>query len=244
MFTGLIEEVGSLKTVEIDSSGAMISVQAQKVLNNLSIGDSIAIDGACMTVTAIADGTFSFVVSPESLDKTHFSTFQPQKTVNLERPLTPTSRIGGHYVTGHIDGLIQLSERFTDGNCERFTLTLPNADWLGLIIPKGSVAILGVSLTVNWVEGNQFSVAVIPHTLANTTLNTYHPGDMLPFEGDMLGKYVQRFLALSAQPDPEMLVNDPALRPAFEALQPGAKSGLKANAPKSRIHSGGWFNFE
>src|SRR5689334_14255382 len=116
MFTGLIEEVGAVSAVESSSEGSRISVSAQEILENVQLGDSIAVDGACMTVVAFDANGFTFEASPESLSKTNLSGFQPGRRVNLERPLTPVSRIGGHYVTGHVDGMATLVSKEPQGN--------------------------------------------------------------------------------------------------------------------------------
>lgn len=265
MFTGLIEEVGIIQTVHTTPEGAKMTVSASTVMEDLSIGDSIAIDGACMTVTALSSLEFSFDVSPESLNKTHFSSYQAGKRVNLERPLKPSSRIGGHYVTGHVNGLTRLACRYSDGNCERFVFDITEENWLQLIVPKGSVALLGISLTVNTVSSRQFSVAIIPHTLTHTTLGEYQAGDLIPLETDLLGKYVQHMVQAPGSQSPYSLndtaskgkqstvsIDNPALAPAMEALR---KEGSSQSAPsftqtpssdskKATIHSGNWFNAE
>ncbi len=194
MFTGLIEEVGAVSAVEASSAGSRISVTARKILFGLALGDSIAVDGACMTVIAFDDEGFSFEASPESLSKTNLSDFQPGRRVNLERPLTPTSRIGGHYVTGHVDGLATLVSKTPQGNSLILEFSVNTPALAELLIPKGSVTILGISLTVNTVSRDRFTVAIIPHTLSHTNLGDYQPGDAVNIETDLLGKYVRRLL--------------------------------------------------
>lgn len=257
MFTGLIEEVGVIATVESGSEGSRISVNAATVLENVHPGDSIAVDGACMTVVSFTESSFTFEASPESLSKTNFSTFQPGKRVNLERPLTPVSRIGGHYVTGHVDGLATVVSREPQGNSHVFTFAVDTPELAELLIPKGSVTILGISLTVNTVEKNRFSVAIIPHTLAHTNLDDYHPGDRVNIETDLLGKYVRRLLfertvqsqddtLISSYPtrlevEPGVSLDAPSLVPAIQALNRPSNPVIPAG---SNIRSGGWFNHD
>lgn len=261
MFTGLIEEVGTIAQVESNAAGSRIRVNAAKVLEGVQLGDSIAVDGACMTVIDFDEQSFSFEVSPESLSKTNFSTFQRGKRVNLERPLTPSSRIGGHYVTGHVDGLGKVISRQEQGNSVIFTFEVPTGEMAALLVPKGSVAILGISLTVNTVERNRFSVAIIPHTLSHTNLGDYHPGDAVNIETDLLGKYVQRLMSgqakdanpycateaaelVSSYPthcevEPGLSVDAPSLAPALNSM------GLTRKQPATaQIHTGSWFNHD
>lgn len=254
MFTGLIEEVGAIAAVESSTQGSRITVSAANILENIQLGDSIAVDGACMTVVAFDANGFTFEASPESLAKTHFSTFRPGRRVNLERPLTPESRIGGHYVTGHVDGLATVVSRKTDGNSQIFTFEVDSPALSELLIPKGSVTILGISLTVNTVERNRFSVAIIPHTLAHTNLDDYHPGDRVNIETDLLGKYVRRLLferqaqsedqdLISSYPtrlelEPGVNIDAPSLVPAMHTLtRPSVPTG-------ANIRTGSWFNHD
>lgn len=267
MFTGLIEEVGVIASVESSEAGSRIRVQARKVLEGVQLGDSIAVDGACMTVVAFDDESFAFEASPESLSKTNFSSFKPGKRVNLERPLTPSSRIGGHYVTGHVDGLGQVVSRQEQGNSIVFTFEVPSEEMASLLVPKGSVAILGISLTVNTVEGKRFSVAIIPHTLSHTNLGDYHPGDAVNLETDLLGKYVQRLMqgqdAAGQNPycvandaelvshypthsevEPGLTVDAPSLAPALNSMGLTHNKQQNKQPAKAQIHTGSWFNHD
>lgn len=265
MFTGLIEEVGIVASVKADASGSRIAVNAAKILTHIQLGDSIAVDGACMTVVAFDANSFTFEASPESLSKTSLGAFQPGRRVNLERPLTPESRIGGHYVTGHVDGLGKVISRQTQGNSIIFMFEVPTPEMAALLVPKGSIAVLGISLTVNTVTQNRFSVAIIPHTLNHTNLGDYHPGDSVNLETDLLGKYVQRLLAgqgaegqnpycasktvlmpdlvsdypTVAEVQPGLSIDAPSLAPAMNAM------GLTHQAPPAaKIHTGSWFNHD
>lgn len=194
MFTGLIEDVGTVEAVKTTPAGSRMTVVAEVVLAGMALGDSIAVDGACMTVVACDDVRFTFEVSPESLAKTVMSTYQPGTRVNLERPLMPTSRLGGHFVTGHVDGQIELLDKQPVGNSWVYRFRVLDRALVPLLIEKGSVAISGISLTVNDLQADTFSVALIPHTLAHTTLETVEAGARLNVEMDLLGKYVQRLL--------------------------------------------------
>lgn len=253
MFTGLIEEVGIISTVSQDPAGSRITVSARQVMPRMGLGDSISVDGACMTVVDFTENDFSFEVSPESLSKTNFGTFQPGRRVNLERPLTAESRIGGHYVTGHIDGLATLISIQEAGNSWILRFEVESADLAELFIPKGSVAVLGISLTVNEVSQNGFSAAIIPHTMAHTNLSDYQVGDRVNIETDLLGKYVRRLLFQRSDlqevtassrdtvtPDdttassfpytleisPGVQINAPTLAPAMQALAKPIDNGL------------------
>lgn len=262
MFTGLIEEVGVILTMSgASEQGRRFTIGAATVLDGVQLGDSIAVNGACMTVVAFDECSFAFEASPESLAKTTLSTAQVGQRVNLERPLTPVSRIGGHYVTGHVDGLAKIVSRDVDGNSIIFTFEVGSSDLAELLIPKGSVTILGISLTVNTVNGRHFSVAIIPHTLSHTNLNDYHPGDTVNIETDLLGKYVRRLLFERTVPQ---AATDETEEHAYTSFSDGASAVLTegvaidvgtlasaANAIRttqafsaSQVRTGGWFNFE
>lgn len=233
MFTGLIEEVGTIAQIQPqDGGGKRLTVHAQTILSDLGLGDSVAVDGTCTTVVARNDQGFEIEVSPETLSKTLFRYYREGDRVNLERPLLPTTRLGGHYVTGHVDGLGHLLERYEEGNSWIFRFALANAEFACLLVPKGSIAVNGISLTVNTVENDQFTVAIIPHTLAHTNLDTVTVGQPVNIETDLLGKYVQRILAVS-QPDST---------PAAPAWSGPPEPITVPDLP--RIHSGAWFNHE
>lgn len=180
MFTGIIEEIGFVKSFD----GKNLIIECSKVLENTQIGDSISIDGCCQTVVSITSNTFCVNVSEETLRIT--KGFIPASKVNLERALTPQTRIGGHIVQGHIDGVAKYL-----GNSE---FELPKK-FEKYIVFKGSISINGVSLTVASIRDNVFSVAIIPHTLKNTTLQYLKIGDLVNIETDILGRYVENFLS-------------------------------------------------
>lgn len=180
MFTGIVEEIGKIKSF----NGEKLVVECKKVLENTQLGDSIAIDGCCQTVVDLTSNTFSTDVSPETLRI--IKGFKAGELVNLERALTPQSRMGGHIVQGHIDGVAKYLGKM------RFEVPKELDKY---IVYKGSITINGVSLTVAQNERNTFAVAIIPHTLENTNLKTLKTGDFVNIETDILGRYVEKFLS-------------------------------------------------
>ena len=193
MFTGLIEDLGTLRDIRTGVDQAVLTVGTALPMAELTLGESIAINGVCLTVTRFADGEFSADVSPETLDCTTLGRLAAGARVNLERALRLSDRLGGHLVTGHVDGLARIVERRQEGNAWRFRFQ-SDATLCGQMVDKGSVAVDGVSLTVNQVKEDFFTLAVIPHTLAMTTLQESNVGDEVNIETDLIGKYVARFL--------------------------------------------------
>lgn len=193
MFTGIVEEMGHLKTREGTSKGANLIITAQKVLEGLKSGDSIAVNGVCLTATAYDRTSFTAQVMPETLRKTDLLDLAPGQAVNLERALALGGRLGGHLVSGHIDGTGRLAWRRHEGNALLLYISTEPAV-MRYIIPKGSVAVDGVSLTVTAADQSGFRVSLIPHTAALTTLSRKNPGERVNLEADMIGKYVERLL--------------------------------------------------
>jgi len=193
MFTGLIEEVGRTEHVERTGPGARLHVTASLPAAEIALGDSIAVNGACLTVVSKETGRFSFDVSPETMNRTTFRNLRPGSPVNLERALRMGDRLGGHLVSGHIDciGLVR-ERRLLSGNTE-LTFHLPQR-YTRYLIEKGSVTVDGISLTVNAVSTEGFSVNIIPHTAVHTTLCLCRVGDEVNIETDLIGKYVERLL--------------------------------------------------
>lgn len=181
MFTGIVEETGKVKNF----NGRELVIECKKVLKNTQIGDSIAIDGCCQTVVNITSNSFTADVSSETFSITTFKNFKTGQIVNLERALTPSTRIGGHFVQGHVDGTAEYL-----GN---MTFKVPE-NIAKYIVYKGSITVNGVSLTVAQNENNTFSIAIIPHTLENTNLKYLKTGDLVNIETDILGRYVEKFL--------------------------------------------------
>lgn len=186
MFTGIIEEIGVIKGFTKNSNGALITVGCFSVLEGTKIGDSIAINGCCQTVVSISTNSFSADVSHETLRISTLENFKTGDNVNLERALTPSTRMGGHIVQGHVDCKAKYL-----GN---MTFEIPENE-AKYVVYKGSITINGVSLTVADVKRNIFSIAVIPHTLENTTLKDLKHSDFVNIETDILGRYVEKFLS-------------------------------------------------
>lgn len=205
MFSGIVEEMGVVKSCERGRAGARLSIMASSILNDLKLGDSVSVSGACLTAAEIGEADFSVDVSTETLQVTTLGALTAGAAVNLERAMKLNDRIGGHLVTGHVDGTGILRERTPDGQTWLLTFEVP-ASILRYCIQKGSITIDGVSLTVNTVSERGVSVAIIPHTANVTTLGIKQPGDAVNLESDLIGKYVERLLqhngTLPEQPTP------------------------------------------
>ncbi|HEU4407161.1 MAG TPA: riboflavin synthase [Polyangiaceae bacterium] len=193
MFTGIITGVGRVRAIE-DRGDRRFFIEVPFDASAPELGASVACSGVCLTVVGREGGALAFDVSAETLSKTTLGRWREGTRVNLERSLKLGDELGGHLVYGHVDGLARLIERRPEGASTRFVFEAPEA-LAGLVAPKGSVALDGISLTVNEVEGRRFGVNIIPHTLAVTTLAERGPGDELHFEADMLARYVARQLA-------------------------------------------------
>lgn len=193
MFTGIIEETGIVKTFQRSGGSSFLRIQAKKVLENTQIGDSIAVNGVCLTVTAMDGSTFQADVMNETISRSSLGGLSGGSMVNLERAMAANGRFGGHIVSGHIDGTGEITAIEKDGIATWYTISA-NADILRYIVEKGSVAIDGVSLTVAKVDGKGFSVSIIPHTAANTILPTKKVGDRVNLENDIISKYVEKLM--------------------------------------------------
>lgn len=191
MFTGIIEETGKIISV----GAGRIAVQAKKVLHGTQIGDSIAVNGVCLTVTTMTSSEFTADVMPETLSRTNLGSLGKGNSVNLERAMAADGRFGGHIVSGHIDGTGTVSKLEKDGNAVWVYISAPS-NILNLIIEKGSIAIDGISLTVAKVNDKEFAVSVIPHTGEETALLGKKAGDVVNLENDVIGKYVQKLMGL------------------------------------------------
>jgi len=194
MFTGIIEEMGTVKALRREAGSARLMVSASTVLDGTLIGESICVNGVCLTVVEITKSDFSADVALETLKVTNLGGLHSGQTVNLERALQLSARIGGHLVTGHVDAVGRIREKRQEGNSWRIFFDAPSAA-LRYIIKKGSVGIDGISLTVADVDQNGFSIAMIPHTAKLTTLGFKSVGDSVNLETDIIGKYVERLLS-------------------------------------------------
>ncbi len=202
MFTGLVEGQGTVTDLRNEPAGVRLTIVPDEncfPVRDVSVGDSVSVSGCCLTVIALPDQAMEFQAGEETLSKTSLSGFRSGTRVNLERALAAGDRLGGHFVQGHVDGI---------GTVDRI---LPSDEWVdiwfrtdasltALMVPKGSVAVDGVSLTVVDVDDDRFSVALIPHTLQVTTLGQRHPGDVVNIEPDILGKYVAAFMERTQAP--------------------------------------------
>ncbi|HXG09033.1 MAG TPA: riboflavin synthase [Gemmataceae bacterium] len=193
MFTGLIEALGLVRRVELEGAGRRLVVAAPTLAPELAVGASVAVNGACLTVVRIEGEILHFQAGPETLRRTNLGELAVGDQVNLERPLRLGDRLGGHLVQGHVDGVGRIAERLRQGEWELVWFSCP-PELAEQMVPKGSVAVDGVSLTLVDVAADRFSVALIPHTLANTTLGFKRPGAAVNLETDILAKYVWKCL--------------------------------------------------
>lgn len=193
MFTGIIEGLGTLTAVTSSGEGRRLSVNAGFVLEDSRVGDSIAINGACLTAVMIAGSRFEVEVSSETLARTTLQSITPGTRVNIERALRLFDRLDGHMVSGHIDGTGRIAYKKTEGNTLRVGISVA-PELSRYMIAKGSVAVDGISLTINTLNAQGFEVAIIPHTAASTTIDARHTGDAVNIETDMVGKYVEKFI--------------------------------------------------
>ncbi len=201
MFTGIVEEVGSVETVKLLGNRARISIAAYLVVEDLKIGDSIAVNGTCLTATAVSKTSFSADVSRETLQVTNLGSLGPKFRVNLERALRVSDRLGGHFVQGHVDAAAKILAMQKDGDTLILTVSVPESI-RRYLVTKGSISIDGISLTVNACDDKRFTCTILPHTLEQTNLSFRKVGDIVNLEGDIIGRYLEK-LMLSRQDVPE-----------------------------------------
>ncbi len=194
MFTGLVEALGAVRELNADGAGRLLAIEAPAFAAELALGESVAVNGCCLTVVAHDAETCRFEAGPETLRRTNLGELRPGDRVNLERSLRVGDRLGGHIVQGHIDGVGRIERILSDGAWVMIWFVCP-PELSAQMVSKGSVAVDGVSLTLVDVEDGRFSVALIPHTLAHTTLGFKRPGDPVNLETDLLAKYVQKHLS-------------------------------------------------
>jgi len=216
MFTGIIESVGTIKSAEQTGGDIRLVIAAPEFADrDIALGDSIACNGVCLTVIERDEQSMAFDVSIESIDRTLIGEWQAGSKINLELALLPTTRLGGHMVSGHVDGLAQLDEIIRDARSSRMIFSIAE-DLQKYVAKKGSITINGVSLTVNWVQQNKFDINVIPHTLKVTTLGELAVSDQVHIEVDLIARYLERLLMGRADPeDRNGLAQSPNIEPKF-----------------------------
>ena len=201
MFTGIIEETGTVRHVSLSGNSGRIQIGAELVLSGTRPGDSIAVNGVCLTVTTMDTKSFTADVMAETLRRSNLGQLKAGDLVNLERAMPADGRFGGHIVSGHIDGTGTIAALEQEGNAT-WVYVRTSPDILALIVEKGSIAIDGISLTVAKVGDRDFAVSIIPHTSSHTTLLKKRSGDVVNLENDIVGKYVERLLGRKEQEEP------------------------------------------
>ncbi len=194
MFTGIIESVGRISRLEPKGSDARIFVETGKLdLGDVQLGDSIAVNGVCLTAVELPGAGFVADVSGETLSRSAFSQLKVGSAVNLEKALTPTTRLGGHMVSGHVDGVGEVKSRSEDGRSIHFRIKAPD-ELARYIAEKGSITVDGISLTVNGVDGAVFDLNIVPHTLQETTMGSFQVGTRVNLEVDLIARYLERMM--------------------------------------------------
>ena len=204
MFTGIIEETGTVIKVEKGAKSSRITIQGDKIFDDLKLGDSVAVDGMCATAAELSQNTFTADIMAESLRKTTLGNLKKGSKVNLERAMQLNGRFGGHIVSGHIDGTGVILSTMREDNAVWVTISAPE-NIMRYIIEKGSITIDGISLTVAKTYSDAFSVSIIPHTASETTLLTKRSGEKVNLENDIIGKYVEKFTVKKIGITPEFL---------------------------------------
>ena len=198
MFTGIIEEIGKVKYIRKTGQQAHITIQFQKNFSDIALGESIAVNGVCLTVANFGEDYFSADVSEETLNRTNLGELKALGEVNLERALKVGERLGGHFVSGHIDGIGRIANKNKKGKDVLLTITAPE-EILGGVVVKGSIAVDGISLTVASCDSKSFTMFIIPHTEASTNIRHKKAGDRVNLENDMIGKYIEKHAHLQSQ---------------------------------------------
>jgi len=218
MFTGLVEEVGVLTAITGSEQASRLVIRAERVLEGVQLGDSIAVNGICLTVTSQTSRHFSVDVMPETMNKTSLRLARLGQRVNLERAMRVGDRFGGHIVSGHVDSTGTILTREPHANAVLFRIGAA-PELLKYIIPQGSICVDGISLTVASVDEASFSVSIIPHTLKQTSLQDRRPGDRVNLEADVIGKYVERLLIFQRRVEGEQAQADQTGRLSLAFLQ-------------------------
>ncbi len=194
MFTGLIEEIGTLKKIDRRGEAMVLGIQASHIMHGLALGDSVACNGVCLTVTTIAGSIFTVDVMPETYRLSSLKELRSGSPINLERAMAANGRFGGHIVQGHVDGVATIEGIESNQNAVIFHIKPQHSELFRYIIPKGSIAVDGISLTVVSVDNGSFTISIIPHTLKETVLVHRKPGDTVNIECDVLGKYIEHMM--------------------------------------------------
>ena len=213
MFTGIVEEIGHIVSVQRHAFSQIITISASDILGGTNIGDSIAVSGVCLTVTSIGSKQFSADVMHETINKSSLGNLRAGMAVNLERAMPANGRFGGHIVSGHIDGVGRITKISKDDNAVWYTINA-GKEIMQLIVPKGSITIDGISLTVSYVDKSVFKVSIIPHTAQETTLLNKSIGETVNLECDVISKYVEKFMGLGSKEEynPNTSISEEFLR--------------------------------
>ena len=198
MFTGIVEEIGTVRRIRRGAFSSVLEISADTVLSGTKTGDSIAVNGVCLTVTALSAHAFTADVMHETLNRTTLKQLVPGSHVNLERAIQANGRLGGHLVAGHVDGMGRIIDIKRDDTAVWYTIHA-SPEILRYIVEKGSIAIDGISLTVAGIAKDRFSISAIPHTVSQTILHERHKGDCVNLETDLIGKYVEKLLSFSSK---------------------------------------------
>lgn len=201
MFTGIVEEMGTIRAIRKGANSAILDIQASVVLEDIHLGDSIAVNGVCLTATSFSPTGFTADVMHETLNRSSLSALRPGSRVNLERAMAANGRFGGHIVAGHVDGVGRVLRTWKDDNAIWYTIGA-EPPVMRYVVEKGSITIDGISLTVAKVTEDSFSISAIPHTVAVTVLHDRKPGDIVNLETDIIGKYVEKLLTPQEEAKP------------------------------------------
>lgn len=193
MFTGIIEEIGNITQIKGNDKAITLTIQAKKVLSDVKLGDSIAVNGVCLTVTSYNDSAFTVDVMPETMKATSLREIKMGSKVNLERAMSAGGRFGGHFVSGHVDGIGQIIEKKREENAVYYSIKV-DSELLDFMVYKGSVAVDGTSLTVFGLTDETFTISLIPHTMSESIIGKKEVGDIVNIECDMIGKYIKKYV--------------------------------------------------
>lgn len=198
MFTGIIEEVGTIGSMQGNDHAIQMTIHAAKIIHDINLGDSISVNGVCLTVTEFTGKSFTVDVMPETVKATSLISLKTGSSVNLERAMAANGRFGGHFVTGHVDGIGTIIRKKPSANAIYYDIKV-SEDITSALVMKGSIAIDGISLTIFGLEDGKVTVSIIPHTLSETVLGGKQAGEIVNIECDMIGKYIKKFVQQSTQ---------------------------------------------